>query len=44
MESLLHDYFPILVFLAIAAGLAVAMVAASFAVAWQRPDSEKLSP
>jgi NADH-quinone oxidoreductase subunit A len=42
--SLLRDYFPILVFLAIAAGLAVAMIAASFLVARQRPDSEKLSP
>jgi len=44
MTSLLRDYFPILVFLAIAAGLAVAMIAASFVVARQRPDSEKLSP
>jgi NADH-quinone oxidoreductase subunit A len=45
MTSLiLRDYFPILVFLAIAAGLAVAMVGASFVVARQRPDSEKLSP
>jgi len=44
MTSLLRDYFPILVFLAIATGLAVAMIAASFVVARQRPDSEKLSP
>jgi NADH-quinone oxidoreductase subunit A len=44
MTSLLRDYFPILVFLTIAAGLAVAMIAASFVVARQRPDSEKLSP
>jgi NADH-quinone oxidoreductase subunit A len=44
MESLLRNYFPILVFLAIAAGLAVAMVAASIGVARRRPDSEKLSP
>jgi NADH-quinone oxidoreductase subunit A len=44
VTSLLRDYFPILVFLAIAAGLAVAMIAASFVVARQRPDSEKLSP
>src|SRR5215468_2642115 len=44
MTSLLHDYFPILVFLAIAVGLAVAMIAASFVVARQAPDSEKLSP
>src|ERR1700722_10179803 len=43
MEKLVAEYFPILVFLAIAGGLAVAMVGASFVVARQRPDSEKLS-
>jgi NADH-quinone oxidoreductase subunit A len=44
MESLLASYFPILVFLAIAGGLALVIVAASFLLARQRPDSEKLSP
>jgi NADH-quinone oxidoreductase subunit A len=44
MESLLSDYFPILVFLAVAGGVAMAMVAASFLVARQRPDTAKLSP
>jgi NADH-quinone oxidoreductase subunit A len=44
MESLLSAYFPILVFLAIAGALAVAMIAASFLVARQAPNSEKLSP
>ncbi|HZT90105.1 MAG TPA: NADH-quinone oxidoreductase subunit A [Stellaceae bacterium] len=44
MTSLLSEYFPILIFLAIAGGLAVAMVAASFVLARQRPDPEKLSP
>ncbi len=44
MESLLGGYFPILVFLAIAGGLAVLLVAASVLLARQRPDSEKLSP
>jgi NADH-quinone oxidoreductase subunit A len=44
MESLLRDYFPILVFLAIAGGLAIVIVAASLLLARQRPDSEKLSP
>jgi NADH-quinone oxidoreductase subunit A len=44
MKDLLREYFPILVFLAIAGGLAAAMVGASFVVARQRPDSEKLSP
>ncbi|HWD57143.1 MAG TPA: NADH-quinone oxidoreductase subunit A [Stellaceae bacterium] len=44
MDSLLAEYFPILVFLAIAGGIAMAMIGASFLVARQRPDSEKLSP
>ena len=44
MESLLSEYFPILVFLVIAGGIAVAMVAASFVLARQNPNSEKLSP
>jgi NADH-quinone oxidoreductase subunit A len=44
MDSLLAEYFPILVFLAIAGGISVLMVGFSFALARQRPDSEKLSP
>jgi NADH-quinone oxidoreductase subunit A len=44
MDSLLAEYFPILVFLAIAGGIAAAMIGASFVLARQRPDSEKLSP
>ena len=44
MESLLAEYFPILVFLVIAAALALAMIAASYVLAPQEPDSEKLSP
>ena len=44
MESLLSQYFPILVFLAIAGGLALAMVGASLVLARQNPNSEKLSP
>ena len=44
MENLLREYFPILVFLAIAGVIAVAMVVASFVLARQHPDSEKLSP
>ena len=43
MDALLREYLPILVFLAIALGIAGAMVAASFLAAQQRPDSEKLS-
>ena len=44
MESLLREYFPILVFLAIAGAVSMAMVAASVVVARQRPNKEKLSP
>lgn len=43
MNDLLSEYLPILIFLAIAVGLAGAMVIASFVVGTQRPDSEKLS-
>ena len=44
MDSVLWEYFPILVFLVIAGGLAVAMILASFVLARQNPNSEKLSP
>ncbi|HVC52781.1 MAG TPA: NADH-quinone oxidoreductase subunit A [Stellaceae bacterium] len=44
MDSLLSEYFPILVFLVIAGGLALVIVVASFVVARQHPNSEKLSP
>jgi NADH-quinone oxidoreductase subunit A len=44
MESLLSEYFPILVFLVIAGVLAGAMIVASFVLARQNPNSEKLSP
>ena len=44
MQSLLSEYFPILVFLVIAGGLALAMIAASLVLARQSPNSEKLSP
>lgn len=43
MDDLLREYLPILIFLVIATGLAVLMVAASYLIAKQRPDSEKLS-
>jgi len=42
-QPLLEQYFPILVFLAIAGGIAVAMVGGSLLVARQKPDAEKLS-
>ena len=43
MENLLLEYFPILVFIAIAIGLAAIMVLASLILARQKPDAEKLS-
>ncbi len=43
MEELLRQYLPILIFLGIAVAIAGAAVAASFMLARQRPDSEKLS-
>jgi NADH-quinone oxidoreductase subunit A len=44
MDSLLAEYFPILVFLVIAGVVGTAMITMSLLVARQRPDSEKLSP
>ena len=44
MESLLQSYFPILVFLVIAAGLSFVMLVLPFIVARSKPDAEKLSP
>jgi NADH-quinone oxidoreductase subunit A len=43
-NSLLIEYLPILVFMVIAAVIAGGAVAASWLVAKQNPDSEKLSP
>ena len=43
MDDLLREYLPILIFLVIATGIALLMVVASYLVAKQRPDSEKLS-
>jgi NADH-quinone oxidoreductase subunit A len=44
MDSLLREYLPILIFIGVAAALAVVIVLASFLVARQNPDTEKLSP
>jgi NADH-quinone oxidoreductase subunit A len=44
MNALLAGYLPILIFLAIATGLAGLILLASFVIARQRPDVEKLSP
>ena len=43
MDALLAEYLPILIFLAIAVGMAAAMVIASYVLGRQRPDSEKVS-
>ena len=43
MQELLVEYLPILIFLGIAVGLAFVIVVASMIVAWQKPDTEKLS-
>jgi len=42
-QPLLANYFPILVFLGIAAGIAIAMVGGSMLAARQKPNPEKLS-
>ncbi len=43
MSALLLNYLPILIFLAIALGLAGLILLASYIIARQRPDTEKLS-
>ncbi|MDE0174833.1 MAG: NADH-quinone oxidoreductase subunit A [Defluviicoccus sp.] len=43
LDAMLLEYLPILIFLGIAAAMAVAAVAASYIIARQRPDSEKIS-
>lgn len=43
MNSLLVEYLPILIFLAIAVGMSGVIVLASFIIARQKPDAEKLS-
>ena len=42
-QSLLAEYFPILLFLGIATAISLAAVGLSFLVAEQKPDSEKLT-
>lgn len=43
LEGLLGQYLPILIFFGIAGGLAVVAVGASYIVARQKPDPEKVS-
>ncbi len=44
MSALLQDYLPILIFLGIALVLASLILIATYVIARQRPDTEKLSP
>jgi NADH-quinone oxidoreductase subunit A len=44
VNELLLEYLPILIFLGIAGGLAAVILLASYVLAKQRPDAEKLSP
>jgi NADH-quinone oxidoreductase subunit A len=44
MDEFLIEYLPILIFLGIAGGLATVILLASFLIARQRPDAEKVSP
>ena len=43
MPSLLEEYLPLVIFIAVSAGLAGALMVAPFVLAYKAPDSEKLS-
>jgi NADH-quinone oxidoreductase subunit A len=43
MTALIEAYLPIVVFLAVAAGIGLALMVAPFLVAYRSPDPEKLS-
>ena len=43
MEELLREYLPILVFLAVAAGLGIVLILAAVVLAVRNPDPEKVS-
>jgi NADH-quinone oxidoreductase subunit A len=43
LPSLLSDYLPLVVFIALAALIALALLVAPFLVAYRRPDPEKVS-
>lgn len=44
MENNLSEYLPILIFVVLAIGLALALVVLPFVVAPRKPDKEKLAP
>ena len=43
MSALLQDYLPLVIFIAVASGIALALLVVPFLIAYKRPDSEKLS-
>jgi NADH-quinone oxidoreductase subunit A len=43
MSSLLSDYLPLVIFIAVAGGISAALLVAPFVVAYSKPDPEKLS-
>ena len=43
MQDLLRDYLPVAIFMAVAAGIAMSMLAAAMIIAVRKPDPEKLS-
>ncbi len=43
MQALLLEYLPIFIFIGIAVGMAIAALGASYVLARQKPDPEKLS-
>ena len=43
MEELLLDYLPLVVFIAVALGIALVLLVAPFLIAYKQPDPEKLS-
>ena len=43
MPELLQDYLPIVIFMGVAAGIAIALMTSAFIIAIRRPDPEKLS-
>lgn len=43
MTSLLADYLPLVIFMGVALFIGAVLLAAPFVVAYQKPDSEKLS-
>ena len=43
MSEIIHDYLPLVVFIAVATGLGLALLLLPFLLAYKQPDPEKLS-